>query len=119
MLPAGVVNQDTAHCLGGGSEKTGAVLIVCMPRATSAQPRLMHQCGRLEGLAGQFARHLRCRELAQLRIDPRQQLRGRLRIVPLGRLQHPGNVTLARILTASIWDRNSHRAWPGVLSTPP
>src|SRR5262249_28510735 len=56
------------------------------------QVRLVHQRGRLQGLAGLFVGQLVGRELAQLVVDQRQELRGGLRVALLDGGQDAGDV---------------------------
>jgi hypothetical protein len=46
--------EPQLHDRGGGGEKVGAVLPVWLRVATQAEPRLMHQGGGLERVAGGF-----------------------------------------------------------------
>ena len=80
---AGVVNEKMPHGLGGGSEEMGAILKSRVFAADQAQPDLMHQCGGLQRVARSALRHFISRQLAQLRIDQRQQFIGGLGIALL------------------------------------
>ena len=71
----GSVDEDAAHGLGGGGEEVpAAVPVLGLLAAQQPQVRLMHQRGRLQGLAGPFVGQPLGRELAQLVVDERQQL---------------------------------------------
>ena len=50
----------------------------------------MHQRGGLQSLAGGFAGHFGCRQLAQFIIDQGQELVGRLRVAVLKTIQDDG-----------------------------
>src|SRR5262249_48185683 len=67
------------HGLGGGGEEVpAAVPVPGLLPARQPQVRLVHQRGRLQGLAGLFVGQFLGRELAQLVVDQRQELlRGR------------------------------------------
>src|SRR5262245_37797554 len=84
VLPPRVLNEDTAHRLGGGGEEVLAVGVP--PRhglPDEAQVRLVDQRGRLEGVARLLAGQLRGGEAPQLVVDQRQQLAGGLRVALL------------------------------------
>ena len=51
---AGVIHQDAAHHFGRYSDELGAVLPVFSSLASQTYPCLMHQRGRLQGVATLF-----------------------------------------------------------------
>ncbi len=89
---AGVVDEEMAHGLGGGGEEMGATIKGRVFAADEAHPDLMHQGGGLEGVTRRTVGHFIRRELAQFRIDQRQQLIGGLRIAVLDGLKNAGHV---------------------------
>jgi hypothetical protein len=93
---AGVVNEEMAHGLGGGGEEMGAIFEGRVVAADEAQPNLMHQSGGLEGVTCGAVGHLIRRELAQLRINQRQQLIGGLGVAVLDGLKNAGHVAQLR-----------------------
>ena len=70
---ASVVNEDAAHRFGGGAEEVRAVLPGLVWRIHELEPRFVNERGRLERMAGGFARHLVRGHAAQFVIDERQQ----------------------------------------------
>lgn len=91
---AGLVDEDAAHALGGGGEKMGAVGPARLLIAAEAEPDLVDECGRLQGLAGGFAGHLGGGEAAQLVINEREELGGGLRITLIDTLENVGNLAV-------------------------
>jgi hypothetical protein len=89
---AGVVNEEMAHGLGGGGEEMGAIFKGRVFAADQAHPDLMHQGGGLERVTRRAVGHFIRRELAQFRIDQRQQLIGGLRVAVLDGLKNAGHV---------------------------
>jgi hypothetical protein len=61
-------------------KKWPIVPVRTFPGADQSQVRLMDQCGGLEGLPRCLHGELLGRELAQLLVDARQQLAGRVRV---------------------------------------
>lgn len=90
-LAAGIVNQDTPHALGGGGEEMGTVGPLRLCVTAEAQPDFVDERGGLQGLAGRFVGQLGGGECAQLVVDERQQLRGRVRIVLPDPLEDEGD----------------------------
>jgi len=76
MFPAGVVDQDPAHRLGGSAKEMGAAIPIRIFVSGQAQPGFMHQRRWLERVAGRFAGHFARGEPAQLPVNQRQQLIG-------------------------------------------
>jgi hypothetical protein len=80
LFAAGVIDEYTPHRFGGGSEEVAAVGELYFPRLTSGarhqtEIRLMHQRSGVERVAVRFVRHVPGRQLAQLVVNKRQQLR--------------------------------------------
>ena len=73
-LAPGLVNEDAPHGLGGRSEEMGSSMPLLTIRTGQSQPGLMHQRGRLQGLAWRFTGHFLRRELAQFLINQRKQV---------------------------------------------
>ena len=73
-LAAGVVYEDTTHRFRGGGEEMVPTPILAVRLTDQLQPRLMHQGGGLERVAGGFVGHLVRRQSAQFLINQRQQL---------------------------------------------
>jgi hypothetical protein len=71
MVTPRALDQNTAHGLGGGAEKVGAVLEAGI---SQSHPRLVYERGGLESVTRLLARHLRPCELAQFCIDQWEQL---------------------------------------------
>jgi len=57
-----------------------------------AQPRLVNERGRLQGLPRRFVGHLVCRKPAQLRVNEREQFLRSLRIIGLRAFEDAGHV---------------------------
>jgi hypothetical protein len=73
-LPAGVIDEDPAHGLGGCPEKVAAAVpIVGLLVPDEPKVRLVNQGGRLEGLARPFVRQPGGGELAKFVVDEREQ----------------------------------------------
>jgi hypothetical protein len=101
-LASGVINEDSPHCFCRRAEEVRAVVEsrFAIP-ASQSQPRLMHQCGRLERLRT-FIRHLCGGELAQFLVNEGQEL---LRCSPVaahGSVQDPRKIGHGPRITASI-----------------
>jgi hypothetical protein len=60
--------------------------------ASEPKPNLMHECGRLQGLAQRFMRHLRGGKAAQLAVDKWEQFVSGLGITSLGAFQDAGHI---------------------------
>jgi len=95
LAPRGF-HEDATHCFGGGAEemrtirKAGLAIFIDEP-----QPRLVDERRGLKGLSGQFARHLRASEFAQLPINKREQFVGGLGVAVLNGIEKARNVTHA------------------------
>ena len=89
----GVVNKKMAHGLGRGGEEMRAIFESRVFFADQAHPDLMHQGGGLERVTGRIMGHFVSGELAQFRIDQRQELIGGFRIAVLDGLKNAGHVT--------------------------
>ena len=93
--PPGPLDQDPAHRQGRGPEEVSLVL----PRRTAvtdeAKVDLMHESGRLKGLARSLAFQALRRQLPQLLIDQRQQLIGSVTVARSDRPEKPGDVATA------------------------
>lgn len=82
LLAAGLLDENTADGLGRRREEMSAAVELLV--AHQPQVCFMHQGGRVERLARLLLRELRGGELAQLVIDERQQIRGRLLVATVG-----------------------------------
>src|SRR5262249_22632470 len=80
LSPRGV-DQDAAHRLGRGGKEVAAVGELLI--AHQAQVGLVDQGRRVQGLPRLFLGQLGRRQLAQLLVDQRQELRGGVRVAPL------------------------------------
>ena len=89
---AGVVNEKMPHGLGGGGKEMRAIFEGRVVVPDQAHPDLMHQGSGLEGVARRALGHFIRRQLAQFRIDQRQQLIGGLRVAALDGLKNAGHV---------------------------
>ena len=96
-LAAGAVDQDPPHGLGRGGEEVAAAVPVPGSLSASDQPevRLVDQGRGLERLAGLLLRQLLGGQLAQLVVDQRQELLGRLRVALLDGREDAGDVVHA------------------------
>jgi hypothetical protein len=92
-LAAGVVDEDAAHGLGRRGEEVAPAVPVLSP-ALADQPdvRFVDQGRGLERLAGRLVGQLQSRQFAQLVVDQRQQLAGRVGLAPRGGVQDLGDV---------------------------
>lgn len=88
IFTARIINQDTAHRLGGSGEEVGAIPPFGLIIAAKSQPGFVNECGGLQGLTGIFARHFYRRQLAQLFIHEWQQFVRRLWIALIHALQN-------------------------------
>jgi hypothetical protein len=76
---AGVFDQDPSHRLGGGREEVPpAIPVLFLLLADQPQVRLVDQGRGLERLPRRFPAKPLCRQFAQLLVDQRQELAGRL-----------------------------------------
>jgi hypothetical protein len=95
FLAAGVFDEDTAHGLGGRGKKVAATVPASRLRLRGLTPpahqepkvSFMDQSGGVERLARFFACQLLSGQPAQLVINQRQQLIGRLRLSALDGVQ--------------------------------
>jgi hypothetical protein len=69
-----MVDQNPAHHLRGHPKEMRSILPVDLPLVHQTQIYLVHQRGRLEGVADSLSGQLARRDTAKLRIDSRQQL---------------------------------------------
>ena len=82
--PLGTLDQDAAHRLGRrGEEVAAAVPVLGLLHVHQAEVRLVDQSGGLQCLPGFLLGQLLGRQPAQLVVDQREELIGRLRIAPL------------------------------------
>ena len=95
MSPAGSLDQDPPHRLGGGAEKMGAIFENLI---TETQPCLMDEGGRLERVALLFARHLGGSKLAELSVDQRDQIAGGVVLTAADGMKQERHVTWPSIL---------------------
>jgi hypothetical protein len=79
VFAASGFDQDSAHGLGRGGEEVPAA-VPAVPIASPDQPeiRLIDEGGRLQGVVGGLARHLRGSELPQFVVNERKQFGGSL-----------------------------------------
>src|SRR5262245_14457475 len=82
---ASLFNQDPPHRLGGGEEVPPALPRIWFTDVHKSEVGLMDQGSGLEGLAGLLLGQLLSSQFAQLIIDQRQELVGRLRVTLLNR----------------------------------
>ena len=93
LLMTSTFNQDSPHGGGGGSEKMAAVIPLSdIIRPDQSQVSFMHQGRGIQRLVRPLVNHPRCRELAQLIIDERQQLVRCLRIAGVDGEQYASNI---------------------------
>ena len=117
-LAAGILDQDSAHGLGGGGEEVAAIgpdavavaRVAIVAGLDEPQVGLVDERGRVEGLAGLFVGELLRRELSELVVDQRQQLAGRERLAAIDRLQNPGDL----VHRDPTFDSDSSSAFVGV-----
>ena len=69
-----MVDEDASHCLGGHGEEVLAVLPVGPVLVDQPQPRLMHQAGGLQGVAGGLVPESGPGHPRELVVDQRHQL---------------------------------------------
>jgi len=113
LFPSCRFDQDAAHGLSGGREKVATVRELLT--AHQSQVRFMDQRGRLERLPGLLLCQLLGGKLAQLVVDQRQQLLGRMGIALLDGGQDVGNITHRRHRTGeSLSGTISLRSYRGV-----
>jgi hypothetical protein len=80
----GAFHQDSPPCLGrGGKKMASAVPVLRLLHVHESDVGFVNQSGGLQSLAGLLLGHPLGRQLAQLLVDKRQQLTGRLRIALL------------------------------------
>ncbi len=90
VLAAGFLNQNAAHGLGRRGEEVAATVPGRgLPVLGQAQPGLVDQRGRLEGLAGRQLSHLVAGKAAQFLVDQREQLLRLLGFTAVDRIQKP------------------------------
>ena len=95
-LAARLFDQDVAHGPRGGEEEVLPAFPGHVAIAGDPQVDLVDQRRRLQGLAGRLPCQSRPRELVQLGIDQRQEIRRRLPVPGLRRLEHRGHLGVAR-----------------------
>jgi hypothetical protein len=116
---ANLLDQDAAHGLGSrGEEVATAIPVLRLLDTHQPEVRLMHQGGRLEGLAGLLLRQALGRQPAQLVVDQRQQLLGGVRFTVFDSGQDASQFTQRRLRvqsvprpSRSITARNASRQW--------
>ena len=92
-LAAGVLDQDTAHRLGGGGEEVAAAVPVpALGVANQAQVSLVYEGGRLERLPGRFVGEAMGGQAAQVVVDQLQELPGGMGVAGLQSAEHHGDV---------------------------
>jgi hypothetical protein len=96
VFSSDVFDQDVAHRAGGGKEEVLSAFKGQVIFAGDPQIGFVHQCGGRQSLAGGLPRHPRPRELVQLGIDERQELRRRLSVPGLSRPEHDRDAGVAR-----------------------
>ena len=108
LLAAGVLDEDPPHGLGGGGEEVAATVPWSgWLAADQAEIGLVDQGGRLERLAGPLLGQPPGGKLAQLVVDHREELPGRLRVAVLDGREDVGDVVHRR-----------GRSWHGPSSLP-
>jgi hypothetical protein len=88
MFPAGPIDEDASHGLGGGGKEVGTTLPFKILIAGQAQPGFMHQGRGLQGMIGRFARHFARGKFAQFGVDEGEDLVGSLWIATLHLLEN-------------------------------
>ncbi len=78
----GVLNEDAPHCLGRRGEEVASAVPLLVSLTSQPEPSLVHQRGRLQGLARGLPGHLGGSQTAQFLVEQRQQ--------PLRCLRVPG-----------------------------
>ena len=94
LLVPGPVDQDTAHGLGGGGEEVAGGRASAGRFAGPDQPQvgLVHQGGRLQGLAGLLLRQPLGGKPAQLIVNQRQELIGRFWVALFDGREYVGDI---------------------------
>ena len=95
-LAAGVLDEDAAHGLGRGGEEVAAAVPARVVRPDEPEVGLVDQGRGLERLARLLLRQPLGGELAQLVVDQRQELLGRLRVALLDGREDAGDVVHGR-----------------------
>jgi hypothetical protein len=75
---AGALDEDAPHGFGRGGEETPPTVELLV--ANERQIRFVDEGSGVEGVAGGFSGHARGREHAQLVVDEREQVGGRLAV---------------------------------------
>ncbi len=94
-FPAGALDENPPHCLGGSREKMGASVPFLILVANQSKSGFMDQRSGLKGMSGSLLGHFGGGQSPQLIIDQRQQFLGGLRIALLSRLEDTRNVAHA------------------------
>src|SRR5260370_38611821 len=81
MFPAGVINQNAPHNLGGDGKELRTVFPANVLPIDHPQVSLVDKCGGLQGVIGALVLHIRRGEMAQVFIDNFEQL-ARRAVVP-------------------------------------
>ena len=92
LPPAGGLDEDAAHRLGGGREEVAAGVPPPVSAADEPEVRLVDQGGRLEGLARGLGGQPGGGQLAQLGVHEGEQVGRGVRIAAGGRVEQAGDV---------------------------
>src|SRR5437667_4311937 len=87
-LAPGAFDQDAAHRLRRRAQEMSAALPRGLVLTAEAKPGLVHQSGRLQGLAWRFVGNFRRRESAQFIIDQWKKFFGCVGIALFDRMQN-------------------------------
>jgi len=106
-----VIDEDAAHGLGGGPQVVGSR----RERALGAEleERLVDQCGGVEGVAGRLLGHPCGRELPQLVVDEREQVRGGLAVTSRGGIEQASHLGHASRVYRPLPTGSSEKTGPG------
>src|SRR5262249_4164303 len=85
LAGAGMIDEDSPHGLGCRPQEVTSRFE--RPRPRQFQIRLVNEGRRVKRMPRLFAGHLRGRDFPQLVVDERQEIRSRLTVAALGRLE--------------------------------
>ena len=104
---AGFIDQNAAHGLGSRGKEMGESIPLLAQVANEANPCLVHQCCRLQGMARGLICHLGGRQLAQLAVNEREQVLGGLLVALVESVEDLGDVgdeqTIAPVPESPHW----------------
>lgn len=83
------INENASHSLGSRAEEMTAVVVRRLFCGShQPKPSFMNQSGGLQGLAGSFLGHLRCRKLPKFLVNQREQLFACLGVASINGLEN-------------------------------